>query len=77
MPGNEKNRAVIILHPTFDAGGSAGILEAKDFAEKFIESQKELIRQVEKTQSPQVTNELRSYVSRLRVIVRNLPKEVL
>jgi len=73
---SSKRRAVVILHPDFDAPGKDGIIQAKEFAEKLVQSQRELVAAAQ-NQKPDIAAQIRAYVGNLQVIVRNLPEEVL
>ena len=79
MPGRtqKKRRAVIILHPDFEQDGKAGILEAKQFAEELIKSQRDLVKMAAESQPSAVVDRIREHTARIQVIVRNIPEEVI
>lgn len=76
MVDDEKTRVVIISHPSFDEPGQAGILEAKGYGE--------LIEQL--NMNPNILKaglgedefaQLTEHMSKYRIYVRKIPKDVL
>jgi hypothetical protein len=77
MHGNDRYRAVLIIHPDFQEPGPDGILSAKSFAESLIETQKNFLIEAQKKRPINIQIEMKKYFEKMRVVVRNIPKDLI
>jgi len=70
-------RAVIILHPDFDAAGAAGAKSAQEYAQQLAEGVRQTLAQSERFRGNQQVDKLRKYLTSFEYKVRILKDDIL